>query len=115
MSTPIQRRSSKEQFWRQLLRQWRRSGLSVRDFCAERQVSEPSFYYWRRAIAQRDALAPCFVPVRVIPDEPPPIAGTGSGSGLELVLGAGRLLRIGPGFDAATLRRVLALLEEGRL
>jgi hypothetical protein len=30
---------------------------------------------------------------------------------VELVLGAGRRLRIGPGFDGPTLTRLLALLE----
>jgi hypothetical protein len=114
MSTSHQRRSSKERFWRRLLGQWRHSGLSVRDFCAEQQVSEPSFYGWRRTIAERDAEATRFVPVHVIPDEQPPTTGAGSGGGLELVLGSGRLLRVGPGFDAATLQRLLVVLEEGR-
>lgn len=61
----------------------------------------------------RDAEAARFVPVHVIPDDEATTAA-GSGSGLELVCGRGRLLRIGPGFDAATLRRLLPLLEEGR-
>jgi hypothetical protein len=37
-----------------MLRQWRRSGLTGRDFCAEHDLSEPSFYAWRREIAARD-------------------------------------------------------------
>ena len=114
MSTTNQRRSSKERFWRRLVRQWRSSGLSIRDFCAERQVSEPNFYAWRRTIAERDAPAARFVPVQVVPDEKAVAAAAGSSSGLELVLAGCRVLRIGPGFDAATLQRLLALLEEGR-
>jgi hypothetical protein len=114
MSTSSQQRSSKEQFWRRMVRRWRSSGLSVRDFCAERELAEPSFYAWRRTIAERDAQEVRFVPVRVVPEEQP-IAIDNSGSiGLELVLPAGRLLRIGPGFDAATLQRLLAVLEEGQ-
>ena len=115
MSTTIQRRSSKERFWRRLLRQWRGGGLSVRDFCAERRVSEPSFYAWRRTIAERDAQAARFVPVHVVPEkgEKGP-AGDSSGQGLELLLGDGRVLGIGPGFDGPTLMRLLPLLEEGR-
>lgn len=113
MSTTNQQRSSKERFWRTMVRQWRSSGLSVRDFCAEQGLSEPTFYAWRRTIAQRDAEAARFVPVQVVPEEKP-AAGHGSACGLELVLGPGRLLRVGPGFDAATLQRLLALLEEGR-
>jgi hypothetical protein len=112
MSTTNQRRSSKERFWRQMVRQWRSSGLSIRAFCANRQVSQPSFYAWRRTIAQRDAETTRFLPVQVVPDEQP--AGDASGNGLELHLGAGRVLRISPGFDEATLRRLLTLLEEGR-
>ena len=111
MSTMDQRRSSKEQFWRRMVRQWRGSGLSVRDFCTDRGISEPSFYAWRRTIAERDANA-AFVPVHVVPDARP--AGDASRQGLELLVSGGRVLRIGPGFDEPTLRRLLALLEEGQ-
>jgi len=114
MSPSSQRGNSKEQFWRRMVRQWRSSGLSVRDFCAEKDLSEPSFYAWRRTLAERDAEAVRFVPVRVVPEEQPIANDNNVSSGLELVLRAGRVLRIGPGFDAATLQRLLALLEEGR-
>ena len=113
MSTTTQRRSSKERFWRRLVGQWRRSGLSIRDFCAEQGVSEANFYAWRRTIAQRDAAGAGFVPIHVVADEKP-AAADARGSGLELLLGAGRVLRVGPGFDGPTLQRLLALLEEGR-
>jgi hypothetical protein len=115
MSTRIQSGISKEQFWRQVVRQWRNSGLTVREFCARRDLSEPSFYAWKRTIAERDAKAVAFVPVRVVPEETEPNASSvESGSGLELVLCTGRRLRIGPGFDGPTLQRLLALLEEGQ-
>lgn len=112
MSTTNQRRSSREQFWRRLLRQWRRSGLSVRAFCAQHEVTPANFYAWRRTIARRDAAVP-FVPVRVVPDPPATVAADGPSSGLELVVG-GRRVRIGPGFDGPTLQRLLALLAEGQ-
>jgi hypothetical protein len=103
----------KERFWRRMLRQWRRSGLSIRAFCQRHHLSEPNFYAWRRTLADRDARAVAFVPVQVLPEPlaPPPLSS--AASGLELVLAAGRVLRIGPSFDAPTLRRLLALLEEG--
>jgi transposase len=118
----------KERFWRRTLRQWRRSGLSVRVFCAEHGLAEPSFYAWRRIVAQRDQEsarvrakperdrlrravpasgdAPVFVPLRVI-DVAAQVA-------LEVVLERGRVVRVLRGFDAETLRRLLALLEEER-
>ena len=112
MSTTKPRDSSKEQFWRRLVRQWRQSGLSVRAFCAVQGLSLPSFYAWRRTLAERDAESVSFVPVRVTTE--PTAFGDTPASGLELVLGSGRRLRIGPGFDAATLQRLLGVLEEDR-
>jgi hypothetical protein len=118
----------KERFWRRALRQWRRSGLSVRAYCAEHGLTEPSFYAWRRIVAQRDQEsahvrakpergnvhravpasddAPVFVPLRVI-DVATQVA-------LEVVLERGWVVRILRGFDADTLRQLLAVLEEER-
>lgn len=122
------RDGGKERFWRRTLRLWRRSGLSVRAFCAEHDLTEPSFYAWRHIIAQRDqesarvrskperdsargevpasADAPVFVPLRVI-DVPTQAA-------FEVVLERGRVVRVLRGFDAETLRQLLAILEEDR-
>lgn len=110
MSVHKQQDSAKERFWRRVLRDWRKSGLSVRAFCAEHGLAEPSFYHWRRTLQERAPSAPAFVPVRVVAEPSPPRAG----AAVELVLGNGRTLRLGPGFDAATLQRLLPLLEEGR-
>ncbi len=114
MSTKKERSSSKEQFWRRMVRQCVHSGLSVRAFCAAQGLSEPSFYAWRRTLAERDATAVSFVPLTVTPEPRSATADDGAAGTLELVLGAGRRLRIGPGFDGPTLARLLALLEEGR-
>src|SRR5579864_2105350 len=54
MPKPHGRDLAKEWYWRRLLRQWRRSGLTGRAFCAEQELSEPSFYAWKREIARRD-------------------------------------------------------------
>ena len=112
----------KERFWRRMVRQWRRSGLTVRDFCDQHGLAEPSFYAWRRTMAERDLQAgrrrcrdgngradhaPAFLPVRVVP------AAAASPAPLEVVLGQGRVVRVPPGFDAAALRQLLAVLEEG--
>ena len=122
------RDGGKERFWRRTLRLWRRSGLSVRAFCAEHGLTESSFYSWRRIIAERDQEsarvrakpeprpksvsdataddAPVFVPLRVIE--------ASAQRALEVVLERGRVVRVLRGFDAATLRQLLAVLEEER-
>ena len=44
----------KEQFWRLVLDEQAESGMTVRAFCRQEGISEPSFYAWRRELAVRD-------------------------------------------------------------
>ena len=101
------RDESKEQQWRRWIAQWQTSGLSVAAFCARHSLAAPSFYAWRRTVQRRDASAAPFVPVRLVADEVPAAARP-----LEVVLPGGRLVRVPAGFDAATLRHLLAVLRE---
>jgi len=97
--------SDKEQFWRDMLLLWQASGQTIRAFCHAQRLSEPSFYAWRRIIAQRERQEPAFVPVRVAPTPTTSIP-------LELVLASGRVVRVPPGFDADTLRQLIAILHD---
>lgn len=110
MARPHLHDPGKERHWRQLLARWRRSGLSVRDFCAQAGCSEPSFYSWRRELQRRDRVAaavvpPAFVPVRVVAD---PIAAAPA---LEVLLPGGSVLRLPAGCDAVWLGQLLRQLE----
>jgi transposase-like protein len=95
----------KEQQWRRWIAQWRSSGLSVAAFCARHGLASASFYAWRRTLQCRDAPPAPFVPVRLAEDAAAPA------SPLEVVLPAGCVVRVAPGFDAATLRQLLAVLR----
>ena len=109
MAQGKRRDERKERQWRRWIGEWRRSGMSVRDFCARRGVSEPSFYGWRRVLEQRAAASAAFMPVQIAADDGPTQV-----SALELALPGGRTVRVHPGFDPATLRQLLTVLEEGR-
>jgi hypothetical protein len=100
----------KEQQWRRWIHQWQHSDLTVRAFCELHQLSQPSFYAWRRQIQQRDAATAPFLPVRVVPDLP--VIQPASTTPFEIVLPGNRTLRVAPGFDAATQRQLLAVLQE---
>jgi hypothetical protein len=101
------RDEEKERQWRRRIDQWRASGLSVRAFCARHGLATASFYNWRRVLQRRAAdEQPAFVPVHVVAGAAPDQA-----SALEVVLTDGRTVRVAPGFDATTLRRLLAVLE----
>jgi hypothetical protein len=107
MSTGKPRDSRKEQRWRRRLRRWQGSGLSVAVFCRRYGLAKHSFYAWRRILARRDAEQSTFIPVQVL-------AENGAAATLEVLLVSGRRLRVPRGFDAATLRQVLAVLEEDK-
>lgn len=97
-----------EATWRDRVTRWKASGLNVRAFCSREGLSEPSFYSWRRTLAERDVAlaappAPAFVPVHVLPAASPPA--------LELVLRSGHVLRVPHGADPAHVRAVVAALE----
>jgi hypothetical protein len=116
-----ERDTSKERFWRDVILRHKRSGQTIGEFCLERDLSESSFHAWRRTIAERDQQTkqapsnvtvnrhdlPAFVPLRVAPATETPKT-----SPLEVVLAPNRVIRVSPGFDAVTLRRLLATLEE---
>lgn len=126
MPQPKQRDPAKERYWRRLLRLWRRSGQTGRDFCAAHGLSEPSFYAWRREIARRDQ-EPAAAPKPALRSQAPnPSAGTplptfvevtvdapvSPPAPLEVVVAHGRCVRVPPGFDAELLRQLLRVLEE---
>jgi transposase-like protein len=100
----------KEQHWRRLIQLWKNSGLSVRAFCARHRITQPSFYAWRRELQQRDATT-AFVPVQVETNDQ--LATGASIATIEVVLAGGQCVRVTPGFDPATLRQLLAVLEGG--
>jgi hypothetical protein len=120
--------------WAALIDEWRQSGVSLPAFCRRHGLSRGTMQNWvykpalKRAVeeARRKAQtraadpghaagpppsdpSPAFLPVRVAGAT---VEHEGSGrTGVEIVLGAGRRVVVGAGFDSETLRRVVAVLE----
>jgi len=121
--------------WAAVIDQWKQSGLDLPEFCQRQGLNRGTMQGWvyksalKRAIesARRDgrdpgataspestpagpAPSPAFVPVRFAE-----AAATSQRSvdyaAIEVVLGGGRRVAVGPGFDEPTLRRVVAALE----
>jgi hypothetical protein len=132
------RSAAKERHWRRMLGQWRQSGLSVRDFCDWRALSEPSFYSWRRELTQRDRetaaagsraaansasrtteqngaaskRTPTFLPVQILSDGAPPSpVGPPVANRIEVHLPSGVRLHVPAGCDRQTLVDVLAAVS----
>ena len=110
--------STKEQSWRDLIRQQAQSGQSIRAFCASESVSEASFHWWRRELTGRRGDArtePSTKPLQPSRPEFVPIAVTSPPRpAIEIELPAGILVRVLPGASSEQLREVLAALETSR-
>ena len=110
--------------WSRRVARWERSGLSARAF-GEREGIEPrqlSWWKWRlRSGTARSpsssSSSPTFVPVRVVRSDPGAdidsridMRERSSAVALEIVAPSGVRIRVLPGFDEATLERVLELV-----
>ena len=125
MASRAARSAAKERYWREVIDGWRRSGGSVRQWCSQRQVSEPSFYFWRQTLAERDASTERKQPVRkrsprkrasaaMIPVE---IVSPGSApqlAPLEITLTGGIHLLVRADCQPALLREALTALRSER-
>jgi len=116
-------KARREAHWRGVLERWRSSGLPKTEFARREQISPDVLGWWQVQIHKRDGVrrrqvaavrprqpaAPrpaSFVPVRVV--EAPPVP---SPAALEILAG-GHTVRVRPGFDAETLKRLVAVLED---
>lgn len=101
----------KARFWRKAVHDAARSGVSIREFCRQRKLHESQFYWWQRHLAAKPAPQPKkpagAASFALVSGE----AGAAE-AGIELVPAGGRRLRIAKGVDEATLRSVLAALDE---
>jgi transposase len=105
--------------WFRLVRRWRRSGQTAREFARGAGINPSTLAYWswrlnredrtgQQAVSRHDWKSPAqqgsFVEL---------IAGPAEDRRSELELVDGRRLRVPPDFDAAALGRLLAVLGSG--
>jgi transposase-like protein len=133
------RTSDKAAYRAEIIRRYRRSGLTQPRYCRENDISYHSLRWWlhqpraKRAMgalhdeavrktrpepppaARRQAAR--LLPFRVVetaadrdPDRPPPV----SPPPIQVLLGRGRRIAVGPGFDPDVLRRVVVATEAPR-
>jgi transposase len=89
--------------WRERIAEHARSGLSIKQFCKDRNIAEHAFYAWRRRLRETEPVRFALVDRAGGRHEPE--------WNLELTLLTGERLRIGTGVDAVTLRTVLEALR----
>jgi len=105
---------SRADYWRERIRACEASGLSAARFCRERSLSVSGYHWWKRELKRREmTVRPGVTPVPPFAEvhvTPPRSVETVA---IEVVLPGERRVRVYPGFDEATLARVLAVVERG--
>ena len=116
--------------WRARIEAWRRSGQTQQEFCRAHGLSAGSFSHWKAELVRREGLRSSVraadaggvggrrerSPEALSWSEVRWSAGaaevSGAGGGFEIVLPRGWSVRLGPRFEAESLRRLLSVLEE---
>jgi len=96
--------------WRGLVAEQTQSGQGVAAFCRERGLRSGQFFAWKKRLREAEEAQFVAVEVRAAEAVAQPAPGMHIGA-IEVRLGRGRSLVVGPGFDAGHLRALLSALE----
>jgi hypothetical protein len=116
--------SPRREYWRALIAECGRSGLSQTEFCRRRAIPPGTLSCWKSKLSEearrrvRPAPSspprPSFLPVKIVARRPddalPPAASTLGAGELEIALASGRLVRVRGRVDAHWLGQVIATL-----
>ena len=102
------RDAAKEQFWRRMIAEFDPQRTTMRQWCAARGLSEPSFYAWRRELARRDRAAVKRGPTRLLrvkikPGRTTPAESDAPAAHVTIVLASGLRLQVNVDQLAAVL------------
>lgn len=111
----------KEAPWRGHVQRQSCSGLSIRGYCREQELSEASFYLWRRELQVRDLDRP---PLELATDPvngspaakhsglvSVDVVGLSSPQTIDVVLASGVVIRVREDVESAALERVLKVVD----
>jgi hypothetical protein len=96
----ITRRRWRAEEARAVLARLKSSGLSVPEFAAQENLDPQRLYRWRAQLGPIAASRPAFIEIKP------------ATRGVEVVLRCGLVVRVSDGFNEATLRRLVAVLDE---
>ena len=86
--------TTRAQFWREVLEDWKRSGLSITEFCRQRNLKTVTFHRWKTRLQSTDTTMSSkttFLPITLMPETSVEIA-LPNGIVLKLPLAADPIL-----------------------
>ena len=115
---PRKNGTERELRWRKIVNRQAESGLSIREFCANEEGSQPSFYAWRKKFRERGNQGTHDRKARRPPVEPDnrglfvPLELVDSVETLEVVHPLGYRVRVLGDVNPNALRHVIEVLDE---
>jgi hypothetical protein len=121
--------SPRREYWRALVEECGRSGVSQAEFCRRRGIPAGTLSFWKSTLAREAGQRPrlpasiaarsAFLPVRLAAPRPPSLDAERGGptpwdGEIEIAMGDGRLVRVRGRVDAPWLGQVLGVLEAAR-
>ena len=110
--------SEKELRWREMLERQGDSGVSIREFCLNEGVSEPSFYAWRKKLGMRKDSSAWRQPARGGKDRSDngslfvPLQVLDTAASLEIIHPLGYRIQVSGDVNPVALRQVIEVLDE---
>ena len=107
---PGSRHKHSQGYWRRHIRQLQQSGLSRAEYCRQHHLSYHAMAYWQKKLARPGSVSPALVPVPIRNI----LQSHGSKeAGIHIILDNRIRIEVREEFSAATLHKVLAVLEAG--
>ena len=96
------------QLWAERIRECLSSGMSVRAWCREHEISEKTYYYWQRRLYQQMISTAETVRFAEIPSREETVPNSGGTAKISL---SGATVEIYPGADSQMIQGILQILK----
>jgi hypothetical protein len=94
------------QVWKTHIERWKQSGQTQVSYCREHELKPHQFTYWKKRFGRTKADI-SFVPLRFSRNLPVAVTG----STFNLFTQNGFKIEVGAGFDPATLKQLISLVQ----
>jgi antitoxin (DNA-binding transcriptional repressor) of toxin-antitoxin stability system len=106
IATTVPQGAEKRRYWEAHIERWQHSGMTQKDYCRDNGLKWSTFHYWRKRIEELSA------PMQLIQVAQTPGPTGKERSELMLIIGDHYKIRVGDGFNPATLARLVQTLGQ---
>jgi len=106
IATTVPQGVEKRRYWEAHIERWQHSGMTQKDYCRDNGLKWSTFHYWRKRIEELSA------PMQLIQVAQTPGPTGKERSELMLIIGDHYKIRVGDGFNPATLARLVQTLGQ---